>query len=190
MRIRRKSAMIMAASSVSVLAVLGGSYATFTASAAAPAQQISTTTATIAVQSTTGTTWTSSISNLAAGDTDIQYLNLLNTGTTAFSSVTLGQTNLGTALAGTNGLAVSFDGCSVAWSSTNTCTGTQINGLLPSTALVNFTAPVTLLNGTADFTLGASTTEYLRENVVLNQAAPNTDQGLTEKVSYTFTGNQ
>lgn len=184
---RTKIAIAAGAGIMSSLALLGGSYAAFQAQAAAPAQQISSAVEQISMTSATSPTWTSSITGLAAGDSEVRYVNLNNGGTTTISPVYLSQTNQGTALStSSDGVSVEFDSCSVGWTwGSNTCSGTQTT-VLPTIPLYTFTSKQTLQGALASFAAGA--TVDLRETVTLSPNAPNSMQNLTDAVTYTFSG--
>lgn len=113
MRLTRKQKITsaIAACAVGALAVIGGTYATFTSSDTAAPQLIT--------SASSGLTFTDNIStgvfgatysNLAAGDSQVSYINLNNTGTNSLDSFQISQASTGdtTGLgaAGAEGLSI------------------------------------------------------------------------------------
>jgi len=184
-------AVIGAAASIAGL----GTYATFTSSTSA-SQTISSGTVTIALGATGASTNRLNIgaSNIAAGDTIQRSVDLINQGSLNLSAVTLTTTATTSSALNTdpvNGLQMVIDKCSVPWTEggtapayTYTCSGaTSI--VLASTPVVG--SNMTLSNLSA---LTAGSTDHLRVTLTLPVTAPNSMQGLTSTIQYTFTGTQ
>jgi hypothetical protein len=163
------------------------------------------------VSLTTGATDTLSgatVANMIPGDYTEQVANLKNGGSANFGSVTIGtevcdtsstctpsSTTTGNNLiTGTNGLTLEAQTCSVAWTAsgttapiTYTCSGTKTTALAAT--------PINTLDGTpstltfpSTSVLTAKTGEsYMMFTVALGSSASNTDQGLTDNVSFGFT---
>jgi spore coat-associated protein N len=174
-----------------------GTFATFTSSTSA-SHTISSGTVSIALGSTgAANRLTIGASNVVPGDTIQRAADLINNGgasadnlssivlTTAASPTSLLDTDL------TNGLQMTIDKCSVAWTESGTppaytyaCGGTT-STVLSSRAVVGANMPLT---GLASLTTGS--TDHLRVTLTLPSAAPNTMQGLTSTISYNFVGTQ
>ena len=174
-----------------------GTFATFTSSTSA-SHTISSGTVSIALGSTgAANRLTIGASNVVPGDTIQRAADLINNGgasadslssivlTTAASPTSLLDTDV------TNGLQMTIDKCSVAWTEsgtppayTYTCGGTT-STVLSSRAVVGANMPLT---GLASLTTGS--TDHLRVTLTLPAAAPNTMQGLTSTISYNFVGTQ
>jgi predicted ribosomally synthesized peptide with SipW-like signal peptide len=184
-------AVIGAAASIAGL----GTYATFTSSTSA-SQTISSGTVTIALGATGASTNRLNIgaSNIAAGDTIQRSVDLINQGSLNLSAVTLTTTATTSSALNTdttNGLQMVIDKCSVPWTEggtapayTYTCSGTT-SIVLASTPVVG--SNMTLSNLSA---LTAGSTDHLRVTLTLPATAPNSMQGLTSTIQYTFTGTQ
>jgi hypothetical protein len=89
----------------------------------------------------------------------------------------------------TNGLQMVIDKCTVAWTEsaapyTYTCGGTTTS-VLASRAVIGSNIA---LSGLASTTTGS--TDKLRVTLTLPGAAPNTMQGLSSTLTYTFVGSQ
>lgn len=88
---RQKIAAIAAASALGALSALGGTYAAFTAQAIAPAQTIQS--GTVAIDMSGGSFGTE-IENTSPGDVSTRDITLKNTGSIAYSTVTMSQVNV------------------------------------------------------------------------------------------------
>lgn len=179
------------AASIAGLATFG----TFTSSTSA-SQSVSSGTVTIALGATGASTnrLTVGASNIAAGDTIQRSVDLIDSGSIDLSSVTLTTAATTSSLLDTsvaNGLQMVIDHCSVPWTEggvapayTYTCSGTTTS-VLASTPVIG--SNMALSNLTA---LTAGNTDHLRVTLTLPAAAPNTLQGQSSVISYTFTGTQ
>jgi spore coat-associated protein N len=181
---------------IASIAVLGvaaaiaglGTFATFTSSTSA-----SHTIASGSLSLTSGPTnrLGTGASLIAAGDTMQRAIDLNYAGSVDFGSATL-TTSASASSAldtdATDGLQLSVDKCSVAWTEagppyTYTCGGST-SSVLASRPLVG--SNVALSN----LTLTAGSTDHLRVTVSLPSTAGNGLQGLSSTVGYTFTGVQ
>ncbi len=184
---------------VSVLAVAGGlaglgTYATWTSSATA-SHSISSGTVTIALGATGAATnrLTVNATGVVPGDTIQRSFDLINQGSADFASVTFTTTATSSSLLdtdGTNGLQMTIDKCSVAWTEsgppyTYACGGTT-SSVLASQAVIGSNLS---LSNVSDLNT-AGTTDHLRVTLSLPSGAPNTLQGLTSTIQYAFTGTQ
>ena len=141
--------------------------------------------------------FTTAITNMAPGDTQDRYIDLTNGGTLDGSSLTLGiaaspSTTLTTD--GTNGLQVTINQCSVAWTAAGVCSGTTTTGLAASSALSIVTAAKNLALATGSY--AAAAVNHLQivlalpagSEVVNNGVLPGgTVQGVTTALTWTFT---
>jgi hypothetical protein len=103
-----------AACAVGALALIGGTYATFTASTSAGAQAISSaTSAMVFTEYTSGGSFAATYSNLAAGDNQVSYINLKNSGTNPLGAFGISQVSTGDTAdlggAGSEGLSIRVD---------------------------------------------------------------------------------
>ncbi len=173
-----------------------GTFATFTSSTSA-SHTINSGTVSIALGATGASTnrLTVGASNVVPGDTIQRSVDLINNGTgTAdnLSSIQLTTTASPSSLLdteATNGLQMTIEKCSVAWTEsaspyTYTCSGTT-STVLASRAVIGSNIALT---GLSSLTTGS--TDHLRVTLTLPTAAPNTMQGLTSTVSYAFLGTQ
>lgn len=174
-----------------------GTFATFTSSTSA-SHTISLGTVSINLGSTgAANRLTVGASNVVPGDTIQRSADLINNGNASsdnLSGIVLTTTASPTSLLdtdATNGLQMSIDKCSVAWTETGTapvyaytCSGTT-STVLASRAVIGANLP---LAGLASLTTGS--TDHLRVTLTLPAAAPNTMQGLTSTISYNFVGTQ
>lgn len=173
-----------------------GTFATFTSSTSA-SHTISSGTVSIALGATGASTnrLTVGASNVVPGDTIQRSVDLVNNGTgTAdnLSSIQLTTTASPSSLLdteATNGLQMTIEKCSVAWTEsaspyTYTCSGTT-STVLASRAVIGSNLALT---GLSSLTTGS--TDHLRVTLTLPTAAPNTMQGLTSTISYAFLGTQ
>jgi spore coat-associated protein N len=185
------AAALGAAASIAGLATFG----TFTSSTSA-SQPVASGTVTINLGATGASTNRLNVgaTNIAAGDTIQRSVDLINSGTLDLSSVTLTTVATTSSLLDTNtsqGLQMAIDRCSAPWTEggsapayTYTCSGTT-STVLASTPVVG--ANMTLNNLSA---LTAGNTDHLRVTLTLPAAAPNTLQGQSSVIQYTFTGTQ
>jgi predicted ribosomally synthesized peptide with SipW-like signal peptide len=164
-----------------------GTFATFTSSTSASHTIASGTLSLTAPFSRLGT----GASPIAAGDTMQRAIDLSYSGSINFGSATL--TTNATSSSGldtdaTNGLQISIDKCSQAWTEsgppyTYTCGGST-STVLASRALIG--SGIALSN----LTLTSGATDHLRVTISLPSAAGNTLQNQSSTISYTFTGVQ
>lgn len=188
------------AASVALLAVAAaltslGVYATFTSSATA-SQTVSSGTVVVALGTAGGpdNRLTIGASNIAPGDTIQRAVKLSNTGTIDFSTVKL-TTSVAPAASSVlntdavNGLQMSIDKCSVAWTEagppyTYTCSG--------ATSSVLASGPVVgsgrTLNNLSSTTTGSS--DFLRVTLTLPTLADNTFQNKSTTIDYSFDATQ
>ena len=172
-----------------------GTYATFTSSTSA-SQGVSSGTVTIALGATGAATnrLTVGASNIAPGDTIQRSVDLLNSGSIDLSGITLTTSASPSSLLdtdATNGLQMSIDRCSNAWTEggtapayTYTCSGST-STVLASRSVVG--SNLTLSNLTA---LTNGVTDHLRVTLSFPSAAPNSFQNQSSTIQYTFTGTQ
>ena len=184
-------AIVAAAASIAGL----GTYATFTSSTSA-SQSVSSGTVTIALGATGAATnrLTVGASNIAPGDTIQRSVDLLNSGSIDLSGITLTTSASPSSLLdtdATNGLQMSIDRCSNAWTEggtapayTYTCSGST-STVLASRSVVG--SNLTLSNLTA---LTNGVTDHLRVTLSFPSAAPNSFQNQSSTIQYTFTGTQ
>ena len=164
-----------------------GTFATFTSSTSASNTIASGTLSLTAPFSRLGT----GASPIAAGDTMQRAIDLSYSGSINFGSATL--TTNATSSSGldtdaTNGLQISIDKCSQAWTEsgppyTYTCGGST-STVLASRALIG--SGIALSN----LALTSGATDHLRVTVSLPSSAGNTLQNQSSTISYTFTGVQ
>jgi spore coat-associated protein N len=170
-----------------------GTYASFTSSTAAQAQNLSSGTVSI----TLGTTdrLTVAAQNLVPGDTIQRAVDIANNGsagTSSVGSITLTTSASASSLLdtdGTNGLQMQIDGCSVAWTEagppyTYTCSGTQ-TVVLASRAVIGTNIPLSNMSSVT-----AGNTDHLRVLLTFPAGADNTFQGQSSTIDYTFTAEQ
>jgi spore coat-associated protein N len=174
-----------------------GAFATFTSTASGGPQTISTGTVTIALGAPGGATnrLTVNASGVAPGDTISRSVDLTNSGSLNLASVTLGMSATTSSALDTdssNGLQVTVQSCSVAWTEagppyTYTCSGTATTLLASTSVSAMKTAPVSIAPLNA---LTAGGTDHLEVILTLPSAAPNSFQNLSSTVTYDFTGTQ
>ncbi len=132
-------------------------------------------------------------SNIAAGDTIQRAVTLTTGGTLDLSSITLTTAATTSSLLNTdttNGLQMVIDKCSVAWTETGTvapftytCSGTTTS-VLASTPVIGTNLAL------SNMTLTTGATNNLRVTLTLPSSAPNTLQGQSSVISYTFNATQ
>lgn len=181
---------------VSAAAVVGvGAFATFTDSQSV-SQTTSSGTVTLDPVNVNGANNRLSVgaSNIAAGDTIDRAVLVKNSGTIALASTsgivlsTAATTSSTLDTDTTNGLKISVDRCSVAWTEagppyTYTCGGTTTN-------IVNAQPVVGSWDLSASLNLSAGASNYLKVRLALPAAAPNSMQNKTSTIQYTFTATQ
>ena len=169
-----------------------GTFGTFTDSTAPLNASVNTGTLSIALTPANDTGSLSMAANgFVPGDSLSRSVNLVNDGTTAFSSLSLASvsTGPGNALTSdqTNGLKLSVQACSVPWTkptaTTYACSGTTKTVVNNAPAVSNNTLPTP-----ASLTPGA--TDYLVVTLALPTAAGNEFQGLSSALTLTFSGVQ
>jgi spore coat-associated protein N len=129
---------------------------------------------------------------LVPGDSLQRAVNLVNAGNQDLASVTLTTSASPSSLLdtdATDGLQVAIDKCSVAWTEsgppyTYTCSGTT-SSVLVSRAVIGSTIALSNLGA-----LTAGATDMLRVTLTLPASAPNSMQGLSSTISYTFNATQ
>jgi len=170
-----------------------GTYASFTSSTTAKAQNLDS--GTVSLTLGTADRLTVAAANLVPGDTIERAVDLTNNGsagTSSVGSITVTTNATTSSLLDTdttNGLQMQIDDCSVPWTEsgppyTYTCGGTQTVALA-SRAVIG--ANVSLSNLTA---VTAGNTDHLRVMLTFPTTAANTFQGLTSVIDYTFTAVQ
>jgi len=156
--------------------------------------------ATVVLTAGNTNTVTSPVKNFVPGDTAESVINLKNTGTVPFSSITFGVADATpTALVGSTGLTLGIQGCSVPWVNSAasgaapqyTCSGTTYAALPtgPISSLVSAASP-TVLSGVSLHHTAPNNENYLMFSVHLPSNAPQTLEGLTDTLAYSFTANQ
>jgi spore coat-associated protein N len=132
-------------------------------------------------------------SEIAPSDTIQRAVTLTNSGTVAMASATLttaASTSSALDTDTTNGLQMTIDKCSVAWTEggtapayTYTCGGTTTS-VLASTPVIGANLALSNLD------VGAAATNNLRVTLTLPSTAGNTFQDLDSVIQYTFDGQQ
>jgi hypothetical protein len=156
--------------------------------------------ATVTLTAGNTNTVTSPVANFVPGDTAESVINIKNTGTVPFSSITFGVSDANpTALVGSSGLTLGIQGCSVPWVNSAasgaapqySCSGTSYTALTtgPISSLLASSSPTTLTGLSMHHSSGANE-NYLMFSVHLPSAAPQSLEGLTDSLTYTFTANQ
>lgn len=175
-----------------------GTFATFTSSTSADQGSLATGSVSIALGAAgPANRLTLGASGLLPGDTMQRAVNLVNTGVAGsddLGSVTLTTSAPTSSLLdtdATDGLRLTVNRCSQAWTEsgsspafTYTCGGT------PSTVLAERAVIGSGLALSNLASLAAGETDYLRVTLALPATAPNTMQGLSSQLTYTFTGTQ
>jgi predicted ribosomally synthesized peptide with SipW-like signal peptide len=172
-----------------------GTFASFTSSTSA-SQSVSSGTVVVALGATGASTnrLTVNATGIAPGDTIQRSVDLSNTGSIDFGSVTLTTSASPTSLLdtdATNGLQMAIDRCSTAWTEagtapayTYTCSGTT-SSVLATRAVIGTSLA---LSNLGSITAGA--TDKLRVTLTLPSAAGNSFQNLSSTISYAFTATQ
>jgi predicted ribosomally synthesized peptide with SipW-like signal peptide len=172
-----------------------GTFATFTATTSA-SSTLASGTVVIALGNTGASTnrLTVNASGLVPGDTVQRSFDLSNTGSQDLASVALTTTASPSSLLDTdttNGLQMVVDRCSVAWTESGSspafsysCSGSTTT-IITSRAVIQSALTMAGLSA-----LTAGGTDHLRLTLTLPSAAPNTLQGLSSTLSYSFLGTQ
>ena len=177
---------------VGIAGVGGAAFAAFNATSSA-SQTVDSGTITLNNIGTnaTGNRLSVNATGLGSGDTIQRAVTLTNGGTLDLSSIVLTTTASPSSLLDTDtvtGLQMTIDRCSVAWAEsafpyTYTCGGT--------TTSVVASRPVIGTNiAMSGLTLTPGATNNLRVTLTLPAAAPNTLQGKSSTINYSFTANQ
>lgn len=198
-----KVAIVVAAALGGTALVSSSVFASLTATASNAAGSGSVNSGTLkltqAASGVTGITggFTTAVTAMAPGDTVNRYIDLINGGTLDGSALTLGlAASPATALTtdGINGLKITVNQCSVAWTNTGTCSGTTTPNVLASASALSLATPATL--SMASGSLLAASVNHLQisialpagSEVVANGVLPTgTVQGLTTALTWTFT---
>ena len=169
--------------------------------------------AVVQLQAGSSDTLSTAVSNYVPGDSSQSLINLSNSGTVAFSSVTMTSQGCAAAFSGSScstapnalvtsasgGLQVGIDACSVAWTAatsngatTYSCSGTK-STVMSQTAVASLpslssTSPVVL--SIPGGTIQPGTQAYLRFTTTLPSSSPQSISGLSDYVQYGFTGIQ
>jgi predicted ribosomally synthesized peptide with SipW-like signal peptide len=191
MKLLGSFAVLGAAASITGL----GTFATFTSSTSASQSIASGTVSIVLGAAGPANRLTVGASNLVAGDTVQRAADLINNGTG--TSDNLGSIQLTTSASpsslldtdATNGLQMTIDRCSVAWTETGppytyTCSGTTTT-VLATRAVIGANLALSNLSAVA-----TGATDHLRTTLTLPAAAPNALQGQTSGISYTFVATQ
>ena len=191
-KVLASAALIGAAASVAGL----GTYGAFTSTTSA-SETVSSGTVVIGLgaSGTSANRLDVSATGIVPGDTIQRAVTLSNTGNQALAGITLTTTATTSSVLDTdvaNGLQVTIDRCSAAWTEaavsgggyTYTCSGTT-SSVLATRAIVG--SNVALANLAA---VGAGASDNLRVTVSLPAAADNTFQGKSSTVAFAFTGTQ
>ena len=180
---------------VGVAASIGslGTFATFTSSAS-QAHTPATGTVIVALGATGSVTNRLNIgaTDIAPGDTLQRTVDMTNTGSLDFASITLTTSAAPSSLLdtdGTNGLQMVIEKCSVSWTEagppyTDTCSGST-SSVLASRAVIGTTLALSNLSS-----LTAGVTDHLKVTLTLPSGTGNTFQNLTSTITYSFTATQ
>ena len=196
---------IVAAAALGGTALVSSSvFAALTASASNTSGGSVTTGTLILTQAPSGVTgitggFATAITSMAPGDVVNRYVDLTSSGTLNSASMTLGASGSpSNALTtnGTAGLQVTIKECSVAWTNTGTCSGTQTTDLA-STSVLSLVTPASLTLQANSLLSGAVIHLQIGialpagSEVTVNGVLPGgTVQGLTTAVTWTFTETQ
>ena len=177
-----------------VVSTLGAAaYATFTSSTNVN-QDVGSGTVAFApiATSATGQRLSVSATNIAPGDTIQRAVTLTNTGSIDMAANSVALTSYAATSSlldtGANGLTITIDKCSVAWTEsaapyTYTCTGTTTSVLAARPVVANAAA-------LSNITTTAGVANHLRVTLTLPTAADNAYQGLSSTINYLFVGQQ
>ena len=180
-----------------------GTFATFTSTTSA-SQTVTAGTVTVSLGAagTAANRLTVSAANIVPGDTISRAVNLASTGTDPLGSVAVTTTATASSLLNTdttNGLKMTIQRCPAAWTEnatnapayTYTCAvgATYVLGAAGPTGGVPVVQAGASLPGLAALTAGG-TIDYLVVTLSLPTSAPNSMQGATSTIQYSFTGTQ
>lgn len=187
---------ILFAASLSTTVVFGGlalatqGFSAFNSTVAPAGQTVTSGTVTL---SDTASSLSTPITNLIPGDIVQEPITLSNSGTVNFGSVVLGVTAPSTAawdtlITGSDGLTLEGQDCSVSWTQSAvgqpwTCSGTTTT-ILPTQA-VNALSSSPAVLPLSSVTVGNK--DFALFSLSLPSAAPNSYQGLSDTLDYTFT---
>lgn len=167
-----------------------GTYGAFTSSTSA-SQDVTAGTVVIALGSGASNTLNVPIAGLLPGDKVEKLVTLSNTGNSDLNNVTLttsaGATGSLLTTDVTNGLQLTIENCSVAWTGTAapyTCSGTKTTVMASAPVI---TANKVLNNLTS---LTSTKTDNLKVTTAFPTTAPDTFQGATSTIAFSFTGTQ
>ena len=196
---------IVAAAALGGTALISSSvFAALTASADNTSGGSVTTGTLILTQAPSGVTgitggFATAITSMAPGDVVNRYVDLTSSGTLNSASMTLGASGSpSNALTtnGTAGLQVTIKECSVAWTNSGACSGTQTTDLA-STSVLSLVTPASLTLQANSLLSGAVIHLQIGialpagSEVTVNGVLPGgTVQGLTTAVTWTFTETQ
>jgi spore coat-associated protein N len=168
-----------------------GTYGAFTDSTTTVDQAV--TAGTVAIDLTDPGTLNVAVTNLLPGDSVEKFATLTNTGHSDFNTISLTTALASGAAAnlltsdGTNGLQVTVEGCTTAWTAVanaaDTCFGSK--SVLTKSAILGTGRA---LGNLASITAGTS--DYLKITTSLPTSADNTFQGLGTTVGFTFDATQ
>ena len=192
-KLAASAAILAAAASVAGF----GTYATFTSSSAA-SSVFATGSVSIALGAVgPANRLTLGASGLLPGDTMQRVIDLQNNGIAGsddLAAVSLTTSASPSSLLDTDavgGLQMTIDRCSVPWTESGTapaftyaCSGTT-SSVLPSQKVIGLNLGLSNLAS-----LAAGVTDHLRVTLLLPSSAPNTMQGLSSTLDYTFVGTQ
>jgi spore coat-associated protein N len=173
-------------------------YSSWTSTAAPPSPlTVSAGTVTLAFGSSQPDQLTVNASNIIPGDTIQRGVELSNTGTVSLASVTFGITDSSPSalVTGTSGLTASIASCSVAWTATAlssggytySCSGTTTTVMAATSVNALLSTPVALSPVNS---INPGGNDYLVVTLTLPSSAPNSDQGLSDSLTYNFNGVQ
>ena len=196
---------IVAAAALGGTALVSSSvFAALTASASNTSGGSVTTGTLILTQAPSGVTgitggFATAITSMAPGDVVNRYVDLTSSGTLNSASMTLGASGSPSnalTTTGTAGLQVTIKECSVAWTNTGTCSGTQTTDLA-SASVLSLVTPASLTLQANSLLSGAVIHLQIGialpagSEVTVNGVLPGgTVQGLTTAVTWTFTETQ
>jgi spore coat-associated protein N len=172
-----------------------GTYATFTSTTSA-SHSVSTGTVVIALGATGSATNRLNVNAtaVAAGDTIQRSFDLANTGSINLASITLtttATTSSSLDTDGANGLQMTVDKCSQAWTESGTSPaftyscGGSTSTVLASRAVIGAGLSLSNLSATT-----AGSTDHLRLTLTLPSSEGNSFQNLSSTISYAFSGTQ
>ena len=192
--IRRRTGLkiVGALSAVGAAAAVAGlgTFGQFTDSTSPVNTKVDTGVVSVDVSSPAGASVPFSGGMMLAGDSRSALVDLVNDGTTPLASVTLKSTATASSILDTdtvNGLQLSVESCSVAWTTgatAPTCAGTVRS---------YFTQPIIVANAplTASAALAAGATDHLKLTAALpSSASGSAFEGATSNLNFVFTGAQ